>query len=385
MPESRRPTNGPANRWLGRDLAAQPLGPSDARSHHRALVLQALYRGRGLSRADLSRDLGLSRVTISDVVGDLVEEELVVELGTRPASRPGKPATVLDVNRDGHHVIGIDLSGSESFVGVVTDLDGVVIERAELAIPQAHGDDAIAAVETLLRELVGLARRPVIGVGVGSPGIVDDDGVILSAPNLGWQNVPLQARLADACGLPVAVANDANAAVVGEFSFGDGQPDMMLVRIGRGVGSGLMIDGRIVGGARHAAGEIGHVVSGDDEGELCVCGNRGCLERWLAIPRIEAHLAEPDADRDAVLTEAGRRLGIVLAPIVSALNLTEVVLAGPADHISGPLLAAAQSALRDRTLADSHGDMHLRMTELGRDLVVLGAVVLVLRGQLGVT
>lgn len=385
MSETYEPAAGPATRWLGRGRTAQRLGPSEARSHHRALVLQALYRGRGLSRADLSRDLGLSRVTISDVVADLVDEDLVVELGTRPAARPGKPATALDINREGYNVIGLDLSGSESFVGVITDLDGAVIERAELDINQAQGDDAMTAVETLLADLVALARRPVIGVGVGSPGIVDDRGVVLSAPNLGWRDVALQARLADACGLPVAVANDANAAVVGEFSFGDGQPDMMLVRIGRGVGSGLMIDGSIVGGARHAAGEIGHVVSGDDDGEPCVCGNRGCLERWLAIPRIEAHLADPSADRDAVLTEAGRRLGIVLAPIVSALNLTEVVLAGPADHISGPLLSAAQSAVRDRTLADTHGDMQLRMTELGRDLVVLGAVVLVLRGQLGVT
>ena len=385
MSDLTAPSAGPATRWLGPGRTTQRLGPSDARSHHRALVLQALYRGRGLSRADLARELGLSRVTISDVVGDLVEEALVVERGTRPASRPGKPATVLDINRQGHNVVGLDLSGSESFVGVVTDLDGTVIERAEIDIPQAQGDEAIVAVETLLTDLVALAPRPVIGVGVGSPGIVDDSGVVQSAPNLGWRDVPLQSRLAEACGLPVAVANDANAAVVGEFSFGAGQPDMMLVRIGRGVGSGLMIDGRIVSGARHAAGEIGHVVSGTDEGEPCVCGNNGCLERWLAIPRIDAHLAEPAADRDAVLTEAGRRLGLVMAPIVSALDLTEVVLAGPAGHISGPLLEAAQSTVRDRTLADWHGEMRLRMTELGHDLVVLGAVVLVLRGQLGVS
>ena len=384
MSEHRTSPGGPATRWLDPGRPAQRLAPSDARSHHRALVLQALYRGRGLSRADLSRELGLSRVTISDVVGDLVEEDFVVELGTRAASRPGKPATMLDVNRQGHNIIGLDLSRAEAFVGVVTDLDGAVIERAELRIPHAQGDDAIVAVETLMNDLVALAPCPVIGVGVGSPGIVDDDGVVLSAPNLGWRDVPLQARLAEACGLPVAVANDANAAVVGELSFGDGQPDMMLVRIGRGVGSGVMIDGRVVSGARHAAGEIGHVAIDTDEAEPCVCGNDGCLERWLAIPRIEAHLAEPGADRDAILTEAGRRLGIVLAPIVSALNLTEVVLAGPVEHVSGPLLASARSALRNRTLADSHGDMHLRMTELGHDLVVLGAVVLVLRGQLGV-
>lgn len=368
-------TTDTASRWLGGGHAAQPLGPSEARSHHRSLVLQSLYRGSGRSRADLARELGLSRVTISDVVGDLVDEGLIVELGTRTDSRPGKPATMLDVNRQGHNIIGLDLSDSGSFMGVVTDLDGVVIARSEIDIPETLGDDAVAAVERLLTDLIALAPRPVLGVGVGTPGIVDDHGVVLSATNLEWRDLRLQARLAATCGLPVAVANDANAAVVGERSFGDGRPDMMLVRIGRGVGSGLMIDGRVVGGARHAAGEIGHVASGDD----------GLLETWLAIPRIEARLAEPDSDRDVVLAEAGRRLGIVLAPIVSALNLAEVVLAGPGDHISEPLRSAAEAAIRDRTLPDIHGDLRLRTTELGRDLVVLGAVVLVLRGQLGVT
>lgn len=347
-------------------------------------MLQALYRDRGRSRADLARELGLSRVTISDVVGDLLEEDLVVELGTRADSRPGKPATMLDVNRQGHSIVGLDLSSSGSFVGVVTDLDGVVVARAEVDIPSAAGDAAVDAVETLLHDLIALAPCPVLGAGVGTPGIVDDRGVVVSAPNLGWRDVALQERLAAACGLPVAVENDANTAVVGERSFGQGRPDTILVRIDRGVGSGLMIDGRVVGGARHAAGEIGHVVVGTDEGDPCACGNHGCLETWLAMPRIEAHLAEPGVDRDAVLAEAGRRLGIVLAPIVSALNLAEVVLAGPNIAMSEPLLAAVESAVRDRTLADTHAELRLRMTDLGRDLVVLGAVVLVLRDRLGV-
>lgn len=384
MPADLRPSPGVAPRRVDQSLAPQRIGPGEARSHHRALVLQALYRDRGRSRADLARELGLSRVTISDVVGDLLEEHLVVELGTRADSRPGKPATMLDVNRQGHSIIGLDLSSSGSFVGVVTDLDGVVVARAEVDITSASGDAAVGAVETLLLDLVALSPRPVLGAGVGTPGIVDDRGVVVSAPNLGWRDVPLQERLTAASGLPVAVANDANAALVGERSFGQGRPDAILVRIGRGVGSGLMIDGRVVGGARHAGGEIGHVVVGTDEGDLCACGNHGCLETWLALPRIEAHLTEPGADRDAVLAEAGRRLGIVLSPIVSALNLAEVVLAGPAPDISAPLLAAVEDAVRDRTLADTHAELRLRMTELGSDLVVLGAVVLVLRDRLGV-
>ncbi|MEO1057240.1 MAG: ROK family transcriptional regulator [Actinomycetota bacterium] len=384
MPADIRPSARVLTRQVDRGLASQRIGPSEARSHHRSLVLQALYRNRGRSRADLARELGLSRVTISEVVSELLEDALVVELGTRSDSQPGKPATLLDVNRQGQNIIGLDLSNSGAFVGVVTDLDGAVVARAEVDIPSTLGDDAVRAVEQLLRDLMALAPGPLLGAGVGTPGIVDDRGVVVSAPNLGWRDVPLQERLSVSAGLHVAVANDADAAVVGERSFGQGRPDTMLVRIGRGVGSGLMIDGRVVGGARHVAGEIGHVVVGTDEGEPCACGNRGCLETWLAIPRIEARLAEPGAEPSAVLAEAGRRLGIVLAPIVSALNLDEVILAGPSADISTPLLDAVDAAVRDRTLADIHGDLRLRMTELGHDLVVLGAVVLVLRGQLGV-
>jgi len=372
------------NTWRVSGRGPQRIGPAEARHHHRTLVLQSLYRDSGRSRADLARELGLSRVTISDVVSGLVDDGLVVELGTRTDARPGKPATLLDINRQGHNLIGLDLSNERSFVGVVTDLDGAVVARSEVDVPPTLGTDALLGAERLLRNLIDAAPHPVLGVGVGSPGIVDDRGVVLSAPNLGWTDLPLRDRLAAACDLPVAVANDADAALVAERSFGSGQPHMMLVRIGRGVGSGVMIGGQVVGGARHAAGEIGHVVVGTDEGELCACGNCGCLETWLALPRIEARFNEPGADRQAVLAEAGRRLGIVLAPIASALNLSEIVVAGPDPDISTPLLSAADAAVRDRTLADTHGEMRLRMTDLGHDLVVLGAVVLVLRGQLGV-
>ena len=136
-----------------------------------------------------------------------------------------------------------------------------------------------------------------------------------------------------------------------------------------------------------AAGEIGHVVVGTDGGDECACGKRGCLETWLAIPRLEAKLAAAsDADaRAAILREAGERLGIALAPVVGALNLGEVVLSGPLELLDGPLSTGTAETLRDRTMADFHGDLTLRMTALGGDIVVLGAVVMVLTGQLGVS
>lgn len=380
-----RPVGGQARAGAVRPGAR--VRPEHARRHNRALVLQALYRGSGMSRADIAREVGLTRVTISDLVGDLISENLVIELGIRPDSRPGKPATLLDINRTGFSIIGLDLSHNAAFRGVVTDLDGTVLERGEAQVAGVTGDAALDAVCALLDDLLERAKAPVIGLGVGSPGLVDLDGTVVSAPNLDWHDLPLQRILAERYDLPVQVANDANMAAVGERSFGGAGADMMLIRVGRGVGSGIVVGGQLVYGSRFAAGEIGHVVVGTDGGEQCACGKSGCLETWLATPRLEARLAAAadDAAREAILREAGERLGISLGPVVGALNLGEVVLAGPQNVLGGALLEGTTETLRSRTMAELHGDLTLRMTTLGRDIVVLGAVVMVLTGQLGVS
>ncbi|HEY8451037.1 MAG: ROK family transcriptional regulator [Micromonosporaceae bacterium] len=391
-----------ARRHRGKSL------PGHARGHNRSLVLRTLYRTGELSRADLARATGLTRVTISDLVADLIAEGLVVELGQRGDARPGKPATLLGIDRTGHCIIGVDLSGADSFLGALLDLDGRVIERQEAPLEGATGTGALDRVVALVQRLVAAASTPVLGIGVGSPGIVDLDGVVLTAPNLGWTGVPLRERLAETTGLPVFVANDANAAALAELTFGgpehrraagtapveaggDGGPagheergDLMVVTVSHGVGAGLIIDGQLVIGSGSAAGEIGHVVV-DTDGPECACGKRGCLETWLATPRLEAAIAADPANADAVLGEAGRRLGIALAPVVAALNLAEVVLSGPAHLLGDRLLAAAVTTLRSRTLDELHGDLKLRMSTLGKDIVMRGAAALVLSGRLGVT
>ncbi len=361
--------------------------PEHARRHNRALVLQTLYHAEGLSRADLAREVGLTRVTISDLVADLIAEDLVVELGVRADSRPGKPATLLDINRAGFAILAMDLSKDAVFRGVITDLDGSVLHREELDVTGLTGDAAVEAAGSVLDRLVDAATSPVLGVGVGSPGIVDADGTVLRAPNLGWYELPLQSLLADRTGLPVLVANDANTAALAERTFAGADENMMLVRVGRGVGAGLVVGGALIQGASSAAGEIGHVVVGTNGGERCACGKQGCLETWLAIPRLTERLdsATDELAREAVLVEAGERLGISLAPVVGALDLGEVVLSGPLDVLDGPLLDSAVQTLRNRTMASVHGHLSVRMTGLGRDIVVLGAAVMVLTDQLGVS
>jgi len=377
-----------------RARALRPTGkvlPEHARSHNRALVLQTLYTSGAQSRADVARQTGLTRVTISDLVAGLIAEGLVIELGQREDARPGKPATLIDVDRAAFHIVGVDLSEHQRFLGAVVDLDGGIVSRAEVALDGATGEAAVALVADLVRRLLDRTDTPVLGIGVGSPGVVDPLGVVRSAPNLGWTDVELQSRLHAAFDLPVHVANDANVAVLAEHG-STHQDDLLLVKIGHGVGAGLIIGGRPVIGGGFAAGEIGHVVVGTDGGPRCACGKHGCLEAWLAVPRLTAQLDALDVDaadaasaRDEILAEAGRRLGIVLAPVVGALNLSEVVLSGPAELLDGALHDATVDTLRTRTMAEHNRDLRLRMTEQAEDVVLRGAAVMVLSGQLGVS
>ncbi|MEZ5091283.1 ROK family protein [Nocardioides sp.] len=380
-PTAPRPSLGRALRPRAKVL------PEDARRHNRSLVLQTLYAGEQQSRADLARSTGLTRVTVSDLVAGLLGEGLVVETGPSSDARPGKPATMLVFDDAARQVVGLDLSGATSFRGALLDLRGRVLERREVPLDGATGHDALALVLDLAGQLAALAGRPLLGVGIGSPGVVDLSGVVRSAPNLGWRDLDLRGEVSSALGgVPTRVANDANAAALAEHSFGAGEGDLMVVRIGHGVGAGLLVGGTPLFGSHFAAGEIGHVVVGTDGGRLCACGKHGCLETWLSTPNLHAQMDQDGSgDPGAVLREAGRRLGVALAPIVGALDLAEIVLSGPPDLLEGDLAGAAIQTLHERTMPDFHGHLTVRMSGLGDDIVVQGAAVMVLSGQLGVS
>lgn len=392
-PETRRaasliePANAPGGAFApGRALrAGGKVLPEHARGHNRALVLQTLFHDGAMSRADLARETGLTRVTISDLVAELIADGFVAEMGTRESSGPGKPAILVDLDRSGHRIVALDLSGSDTFIGAVLTLDGDIVVRREVPLPAAEA--VVDTVVALARDLVADSHAPVLGVGVGTPGVVDDRGVILTAPNFGWAGFDLESALRNALGLPVLVANDANAAVLAEYTFGGAPDDVLLVKVGRGVGSGLLASGQPMRGSRFAAGEIGHVTVGTDGGPQCACGKIGCLEAWLSVPSLTARLAgvQTDAERDGVLRDAGERLGIALAPVVGALDVSEIVLSGPPELLGGPLADAALETLRARTLAQPHDGVRVRMTEQGQDIVLRGAAVTVLSGQLGVS
>ncbi|GAA5192067.1 ROK family protein [Arthrobacter gyeryongensis] len=364
--------------------------PSDGRAHNLSLVRQTLHSAGAMSRAELSRTLGLTRVTVSDLVSDLLERGHVVELGQSDEVRPGKPAILVDINRQGLQVIGMDLAENSVLRAAVLDLDGNILDRVERSLSEETGLDVVNQVLELASEAVGRATATLLGIGVGTPGIVNADGVVTTAPNFEWKDIPLRDLLQERTGLPTLVSNDADAAVHADHTFGGGSDDMVLVKIGRGVGSGLIVGGRRARGAHSAAGEIGHVTVGTDGGTMCKCGKTGCLETWMSVPSLELALAEaaassePEAAADVVLREAGERLAIALAPVVGALDLAEVVLSGPRELLEGPLLNAVQQTLLERLLHQDPSPVSVRLAADAQDIVLRGAAVMVLWNQLGV-
>jgi predicted NBD/HSP70 family sugar kinase len=372
-----RTSGGGNSPFARRGAPRRKAVPGDTRLHNRSLVLRTIFRSGPLSRADLARSTHLTRAATSELAAELLAEGLVEELGTRSDQGVGKPATLLGLVPDARLTVTLDLSDDARFRAALVDLGGKVLDRRAAARDGRRGESALELAAELCVDLAATAARPLLGVGVGSPGVVDPAGIILEAPNLGWHGVDLSAHLAQAIPVPVHVANDANAAALGELGLGGpAERSLLLVKIGHGVGAGLVLDGHLVVGDRFAAGEIGHVVV-DPGGAPCACGRIGCLETAVAAPRLRR---ADDGERQA----GGRRLGEALAPVVSALNLREIVLSGPLDLLDESFRAAALDAIRERTMPAVGDYVDIRLSSLGEDDVLLGAAMLVLDRELGV-
>lgn len=358
--------------------------PGDARRHNRGLVLQRLLRHGPLSRADLARATSLTAATVGALVGDLLDAGIVAERGRR-STGTGKPGTLLEIEADARHVVCLDLSDHSRFVGALVNLNGEVVSRRSAARRGRIGPSAAQLVADLATELLNATDQPVLGVGVGSPGVVYPGGIVQEASNLQWHHTALGDDLSESLHTRVHVVNDANAAVLGELLFGKPTgPNLLLVKVGLGVGAGLVVDGHLVEGDGSAAGEIGHVVV-DDAGEICACGSRGCLETVLAGSRLRERLdGLSRAGQQSVLAAAGDHLGRVLAPIVSVLNLHAVVVSAPSGLLDEVFRVSVLAAIRQRTIPLVGGLVDTRFSSTGEDDVLLGTAAVVLKEELGV-
>lgn len=356
-------------------------GHQDTRTTNRRLVLQALLRSNGRSRADLARMTGLAPATVSALVADLLDEGLAEELGRGPA-KVGKPSQLLGLNARSRNIVCVDLSGSSVLRAAVTDMSGGIIHRIEQPFGGVTGERAVVMTEEVIAEAISVAPARLLGIGIGTPGVVTPDGTVVEASNLHWLGFDMAQRLNDQFGHNVGISNDANAAALAEYSYGSISHNLMVIKIGSGVGSGIILNGQQYHGESFAAGEIGHIAV-DDDGPLCRCGNRGCLETFVSAPRLNA-ATSAGKDPHEVVSEAGRLLGLALAGAVSVLDVHDIVVSGYELPLLDQFCRAALASLRAHTLPGLGRSVNLRPSNLGSDLVLLGVSVLVLSQELGV-
>jgi glucokinase-like ROK family protein len=308
----------------------------DLRRVNRSLVLRQIYFAAPISRLEIARRCGLSPATVTIVVGELIDEGIVIESGSEE-SDGGRPRTLTTINPEYGTFIGVDTSETHIQVEL---FDLTLRPRARAKVPMDPGHTTPQQVVDVIGDtidglLIGncIARAQVIGVGVGMPGLVDPaTGVSIFAPNWGWHNVRLAALLEARLGLTTYLDNGAKAMALAEMWFGAGRgtDSLAMLVIGTGVGSGIIANGSLYRGATNSAGEWGHTVL-ELQGRPCRCGSQGCLEAYIGAPGIIARLREIAPD----------------SPLLQAASQPATVAAILAAARAGD--AAAAQVLRDTT------------------------------------
>jgi predicted NBD/HSP70 family sugar kinase len=392
---------------ITRDSGPQPADFADVRATNLAVVLSHLRVYAPCSRADIAARTGLNKATVSSLVTDLIERRLVREIGMTE-NRIGRPATMLVLDGSPYAAVGLEVN-ADYLTAVALDLAGerLLSWRRSFSGASSGSGQAIASLAALAKRAVAkMARedRRVLGLTVGVPGLVDPDGVVEFAPNLGWREVDLRKSLLSALNepaFPLLVENDANLAVLAEQRFG-GQDSANLVYLagGAGIGAGIICDGRLLRGARGFAGEFGHLPL-DPAGPLCGCGRHGCLESLAGLGAL-IRRALPDADPSAVaefgphveeiqrlaragdaqalgaLSETGRHLGHGISILANLINPDCVAIGGYFTALAPWLIPEAERELGERSVASRGGGTRIVASTLDTAAGAAGGAAMVL-------
>jgi glucokinase-like ROK family protein len=377
-------------------------------------VLDEIRLGRSRSRSELVARTGLGRAIVAQRVGELVDRGLVIE-GDLGPSTGGRPPRQLAFHADAGHVLVADL-GATSIDVALTSLDGRILghhdEPARIeAGPAACLDRVDTLFESLLQTTQGVPGR-LWGIGIGVPGPVEfETGRPISPPIMpGWDGYPIRERFADRYGAPVWVDNDVNVLALGEWRSGiaAGHDNVVLVKVGTGIGAGIISDGHLHRGAQGSAGDVGHIQVVDDPSVVCRCGNVGCLESLAgggALARAgEAAALDGRSSRlrvaydqhgavsaqdvaraasygdpvaTALIAAAGRRIGSMLASVVNFFNPSLIVIGGGVANSPDLFLASIRESVYRRSLPLATRDLLIQRSSLGGLAGVIGASAMV--------
>ncbi len=309
--------------------------------------------------------------------------------------------------------IGVDLGGTTVKAGLVSPEGRILYQNKMDSQALGNRSSVIAQIEASIRDAMDhRGNAAVSGIGLGSPGVVDENGVVKAPPNFSdFDNVPLQSMLSKSFGLPVKVENDANAAAIAESKFGSGRafPNFLFVIWGTGVGGGIILNRSIYRGPSGGAGEIGHICV-DFEGPLCNCGSVGCVEAFIGQRYLSQRTAEKlqkrpsskilelvggnpdkiepvyisqaakagDSLAKEILTEAGMLLGVALGAVMNTLDLRVSIIGGGISAAGDVAMDAIKKSVQEHVLKPLRPDIQVLPAKLGNEAGILGAAGLVL-------
>lgn len=365
------------------------------KQHNRDLVLRTIFANETISRAEIARVTMLTRTTVSDAVTGLLAEGLVQEVGYG-TSLGGKNPILLSLVADARYLIGLNLA-QDKFIGAIVNLRGEIKQTVELPVHSGNGQQALEQVYQILDELLKTEWKPIVGIGVGAPGLIHTrEGIVVNAVNLEWRDLPLANLLEERYRLPVTVLNDSQATAIGEYVYGEHEPDgnLVVVNVKHGIGAGILINGRLFQGDGGGAGEIGHVVV-QENGAQCRCGKRGCLEtvasaqavvrrvqtetgQGSTLDEIRAAFEAGDAQVRAAVLDAGHYLGTSLASLIGTLNIQKIVLTGDMTRFGDAWLDSVNRAMQEAALTRMAEGTQLEIGKLDYRGCILGASALLL-------
>lgn len=335
--------------------------------YNQTLILRLIRQRAPLSRYELAKLTELSPTTVGAAVEELLTMGLLRE--TEGSSTGGRKPRLLELNAKGNMVLAVGFMGGQF---ALCNLQGQILQQHPLVFKSQDGPGMLGELAAQLQSFLEVQGRDnVLGVGISIPGLVDPEtGRVLFSSYLGWQHLPLASRLGEALGLPVVVENDGIALALGETIFREalerGEEDFVYIHAGYGIGATLVLGGEIQRGGGQLAGEIGHMTI-DWQGPQCSCGNRGCLETLISIPRLLARyqgitgtalnysqfrerLEGGDEAALEVLNYCGTLLGMGLVNICNLLNPQLILLGGDLSLLGSKLLAQLEESIASHAL-----------------------------------
>mgnify|MGYP001024435802 CR=1 FL=1 len=379
-----------------------------------AEVIRILWRQASISRPDIADITGWSKAKTSQLIQTLLSKGYLVEAGEE-ASQGGRKAQLLRLNDQLGYLVGLDI-GATSIDVVLADVSGHVLQRRSEAADVRQAPDAFLSrcSELILNMVTAQPCRPeqILGIGVGVPGPVDFARGVLVAPPLMplWENFPIRSFFQKTfTNAYVVIDNDVNIMALGEQRAGEGVgvDDFLFVKIGTGIGCGIVSNGKMHRGSKGCAGDIGHICV-DKQGPICRCGNTGCLEAMAAGPAIvekamkaakngtspilqqameanggylrpedvSAACREGDQAALEIVRESGRMIGDVLASLVNFFNPSHIFIGGGITNIGNHLLVAIRQAVLRRSLPLATTHLSIHFARMGAEVGVTGALAL---------